>query len=316
MRNTYNVRKIIGLALMSLIVAAGILFIGCPAQAGKGEIIVASKIDTEGALLGAMIVHILENDGFTVDDRTAFGTTDVIRQAISSGEIDIYPEYTGNGAFFYPGAASDDVWKNGQAAYDTVSQLDRESIDVVWLERAQANNTWAIAVRKDLAQSAGLSTLTDLGAYISSGGEFKIAASEEFITRPDVLPAFESTYAFSLNEEQLLSFSGGNTALTEKAAADQTEGVNAAMAYGTDGQLSAFDLVVLTDDRGVQPVYEPAPIVRAEILNEYPEITDLLAPVFQSLDLETLQALNSSIAVDGNDTAQVAQQYLVDNGFL
>lgn len=314
MKNIYYTRKAIGLALSCLLVIGVLL--SCMPQSEKGEVIVASKIDTEGALLGAMIVQLLENDGFGVDDRTQFGTTDVIRKAIANGEIDIYPEYTGNGAFFYPGMEDDAVWKNGQSGYEAVKRLDKENIDVVWLERAQANNTWAIAIRTELAEREQIRTLTDLGKYITAGGAFKIAASEEFITQPGVLPAFESTYGFKLDETQLLSFSGGNTALTEKAAADQIEGVNAAMAYGTDGQLAAFNLVVLTDDRGVQPVYEPAPIIRGELLSEYPEIEALLAPVFQSLDLETLQALNSSIAVEGNDAAEIARQYLTDGGFI
>jgi len=316
--NYIRMRRVlrISFAVVGSIVAMGMFFVSCAPQSGKGPIVVASKIDTEGGLLGTMIVQVLENEGFEVDDRTQFGTTDVIRKAISSGEIDIYPEYTGNGAFFYPGEIEDNVWKNGQQGYDAIRALDQERIDVVWLTRAEANNTWAIAIREDVAASAGLVTLSDLGRYISAGGEFKIAASEEFITRPDVLPAFESTYGFALSEEQILSFSGGNTALTEKAAADQTEGVNAAMAYGTDGQLSAFNLVVLEDDRGVQPVYEPAPIIRAEVLDQYPEIADLLAPVFNSLDLTTLQRLNASIAVEGNDVMQVARQYLTENGFI
>ena len=317
MKSYYHLGKIIYFAIITMLIAMVLFSLGCASkETTKGPIVVASKIDTEGSLLGAMIVQVLENDGFDVDDRTQFGTTDIIRKAIASGEIDIYPEYTGNGAFFYPGVASDAVWKNGQQGFDTVRMLDKESIDVVWLQRAEANNTWAIAVREDLAQSAGLASLSDLGQYIAGGGTFKMAASEEFITRPDVLPAFESTYGFTLTEEQLLSFSGGNTALTEKAASDQTEGVNATMAYGTDGQLSAFGLVVLTDDKEVQPAYEPAPIVRAMILDEYPVIEELLAPVFKSLDLEKLQALNASIAVEGNDAAQIAEQYLIENGFI
>ena len=300
--------------VIAAIIVCGI--VACAPQAAKGPIVVASKIDTEGGLLGKMIVLVLENDGFEVEDRVEFGTTDVIRNAIANSEIDIYPEYTGNGAFFYQGAAPDDVWKNPQRAYDTVKQLDDENLDIVWLTRAPANNTWAIAVRSDLAQSENLSTLSDLGVYISNGGYYKLAASEEFITRSDVLPSFESTYGFELTEDQLLSFSGGNTALTEKAAADETEGVNSAMAYGTDGQLAAFNLTVLADDKGVQPVYEPAPIVRGEVLAEYPEIEALLAPIFQSLSLEALQSLNSDIAVEGRDNSEVAREYLVANGFI
>ena len=307
-KNTLKLGIVLSIVILSLV--------ACPPQAGKGPLVVASKIDTEGELLGKMIVFALEEDGFEVEDRTQFGTTDVIRNAIINNEIDIYPEYTGNGAFFYQGAASDNVWKNSQEAYETVKQLDLENNNLVWLTRASANNTWAIAVRSDLAQSENLVTLSDLGSYINRGGTFKLAASEEFITRDDVLPAFEATYGFKLQDDQLLSFSGGNTALTEQAAANQTEGVNAAMAYGTDGQLAAFGLTVLTDDRGVQPIYEPAPLVRKEIYENYPEIEALLAPIFLSLSLETLQSLNSSIAVEGRDSGEVAKEYLVNQGFI
>lgn len=284
-------------------------------EAGKGPIVVASKIDTEGALLGNMIVQLLEADGFEVEDNTEFGPTDVIRRAISNGEIDIYPEYTGNGAFFFPDSPRG-VWKDRQAGLETVRELDLEANNIVWLEPAPANNTWAIAVRRDLAEEANLDSLDDLGRYVREGGNFKLAASEEFVTREDVLPAFESTYNFELTDDQLLTFSGGNTATTTQAAARQTDGVNGAMAYGTDGQLPALGLKVLEDSRGVMPVYEPAPIVREEIINAYPEIAEILNPVFASLDLETLQELNSQIAVEGRDPSSVAQEYLEENGFL
>lgn len=280
----------------------------------KGPVVVASKIDTEGALLGNMIVLLLESEGFEVDNRVEFGPTDVIRRAITNGEIDLYPEYTGNGAFFF-GEAGEDVWKNPEAGYERAKQLDMEANSIVWLQPAPANNTWAIAVREELADQ-GLTTMDDIGPYMEDGGTFKLAASEEFVSRPDVLPAFEETYDFTLEEENLLVFSGGNTATTMQAAARQRENVNAAMAYGTDGQLAALGLVVLDDTKGVQPVYLPTPIIREEVLNEYPEIEGILAPVFESLDRETLQGLNSSIAVEGRAAEAVAEEYLRSNGFL
>lgn len=280
----------------------------------KGPVVVASKIDTEGALLGNMIVLLLEADGFEVENRVEFGPTDVIRRAITNGEIDLYPEYTGNGAFFF-GEAGQDVWKDPEAGYQRVKELDAEANNIVWLQPSPANNTWAIAVREELAAD-GLTTMDDIGPYLQEGGTFKLAASEEFVSRPDVLPAFEETYGFTLTEENLLVFSGGNTATTMQAAARQREGVNAAMAYGTDGQLAALGLVVLDDTQGVQPVYQPAPIVRREILDQYPEIEDLLAPIFTELDRETLQGLNSAIAVEGRAAEDVAEEYLTQNGFL
>jgi osmoprotectant transport system substrate-binding protein len=285
------------------------------AKEGKGQVVVASKIDTEGALLGQMIIQMLKAKGITAVDRTEFGTTDVIRKAVINGEIDIYPEYTGNGGFFFEGT-DPAVWKSAQKGYEAVKRLDKEKNDIVWLTPAPANNTWAIAIRMDVAKSGKIKTLEDFAGYVARGGKVKLAGSEEFASRPDALPAFEKAYGFSLSKDQLLVFSGGNTAQTEKAAAEGTDGVNAAMAYGTDGQLAALGLLVLQDTKGVQPVYAPAPIVRAVVLEKHPQIETILKPVFESLDLVTLQTLNSKIAVEGRVASDVALEYLKSKKFL
>jgi len=101
-----------------------------------------------------------------------------------------------------------------------------------------------------------------------------------------------------------------------KALANGTDGVNFSLCYGTDGQLDDLGLVVLEDTKGVPPVYEPAPVVRGEIMDAYPQIADILAPVFASLDLTTLQTLNSRVALGGEDAKAVAKDYLTTNGFL
>ena len=168
----------------------------------------------------------------------------------------------------------------------------------------------------DLSKSKGIKTLEDFADYVNGGGYVKVAGSEEFVSRPDAMPAFEKAYGFKLSKDQLLILSGGNTAQTEKAAAEQIDGVNAAMAYGTDGALAALGLWILEDTKGVQPIYEPTPILRAEVFDRYPEIESILKPVFQSLDLVTLQTLNSKIAIEGQDASAVAKQYLESKGFL
>ena len=276
---------------------------------------VGSKIDTEGSLLGQMIVILLRSKGFKVIDRTGLGATNVVRQAIIAGEIDIYPEYTGNGYYFFEDSDAE-AWKDPKRAHQRVSALDLEKNGIVWLSPAPANNTWAIAVRKDLAQKEGLATLEDLAAFVNSGGRIRLACSEEFATRPDALPAFEDAYGFKLDSASLLILSGGNTAQTEQAASLGRDGVNAAMAYGTDGGIAILDLLVLEDTLGVQPVYEPAPIIRKEILEAYPEIADIMDPVFEKLDLVTLQTLNGKIAVEGQDPARVAGEFLRSQGFI
>ncbi len=123
-------------------------------------------------------------------------------------------------------------------------------------------------------------------------------------------PAIEKTYGFHLKADQLLTLSGGNTAATLRAAAEGTSGVNAAMAYGTDGELAALGLIALCDDKGAQIVYAPAPVVRQSVLDADPDIAPLLDKVFSTLTLETLQSLNAKVSVDGEDAGKVAKDYL------
>ncbi len=281
----------------------------------QGAVRVGSKIDTEGSLLGNIIIQTLEAGGIKTENRLQLGTTKIVRSALIAGEIDIYPEYTGNGAFFLADEKNP-AWKNASAGYERVKALDAEKNKLVWLRPAPANNTWAIAVRSDVAQANKLATLDDLGRYVAGGGKLKLAASAEFVERPDALPAFQAAYGFKLRQDQLLTLAGGDTALTIKTAAEQTSGVNAAMAYGTDGPLAALKLVIMEDSKGVQPVYAPAPVVRADLLARQPKIATLLEPVFRSLDGATLQALNAQIALEGQDAKKVAERYLKSKGFI
>lgn len=283
-------------------------------QAAARDIIVSSKIDTEGGLLGNVILLALENAGMPVENRLQLGGTPIVRDAITSGQIDIYPEYTGNAAFFHNEADSP-VWKDAAQSYARAAELDRAQ-DIVWLAAAPANNTWAVAVRKDVADENGLKTMSDFGRWVAGGGKVKLAASAEFVTSPAALPAFQTTYGFQLSPDQLVQLSGGDTAATIAAAAQQTSNVNAAMVYGTDGGIEPAGLVVMEDDKGVQPVYQPAPLVRAEVLAEYPQIAAVLDPIFQGFDLATLQELNARIQVGGEPAATVAQDYLTKKGLI
>ncbi|MFD2813634.1 ABC transporter substrate-binding protein [Paracoccus aerius] len=277
--------------------------------------VVSSKIDTEGGLLGNMILLALQDAGLPVQDRLQLGGTPIMRDAIVAGQIDIYPEYTANGAFFFNEADSP-VWKDAAQGYARVAELDREQNNIVWLTPSPANNTWAIALRQEVAEENGLATMSQMGEWIAGGGQVKLAASTEFVTSPAALPAFQETYGFALTPDQLVQLAGGDTAATIAAAAQQTSGVNAAMVYGTDGAIAEAGLLVMEDDKAVQPVYQPAPIVRAEVLEAHPQIAEVLEPIFASLTLQTLQTLNGRIQIGGEPASAVAQDYLTQAGFL
>jgi osmoprotectant transport system substrate-binding protein len=283
--------------------------------AANAQVVVSSKIDTEGGVLGNIIKQVLEANDIAVEDRIQLGATPIMREAIIAGEIDIYPEYTGNGAYFFD-RAEEPIWNDATQAYDEAKKLDYDVNKIVWLTPSPANNTWAVALRSDVAEANSLVTFTQFGEWVAGGGEVKLAASAEFVNSAAALPKFQEVYGFTLTQDQLVVLSGGDTAATIAAAAQQTNGVNAAMVYGTDGGISASGLVVLEDDQGVQPVYQPAPIIREEVLTEYPQIEELLAPVFGSLTLETLQELNGRVQLGGEAADAVATDYLTQNGFL
>ncbi len=299
-----------------LLGAAAIVALTAGAAAAAGSpVVVSSKIDTEGGLLGNVISQVLQANGIPTTEKIQLGNTSIVRGAITAGQIDIYPEYTGNAAFFF-NKADDPLWNDAAKAYAEAAKLDYDANKIVWLAPAPANNTWAVALRKDLAEPNKLVTFSDFGKYIAGGGAVKLAASAEFVNSPAALPKFQSVYAFTLSPDQLVILSGGDTAATIAAAAQQTSGVNAAMVYGTDGGIASSGLVVLTDDKGVQPVYNPAPIIREAVLTQYPQIKDLLGPVFAKLDLATLQTLNGRIQVGGETAQAVAIDWLKSNGFL
>jgi osmoprotectant transport system substrate-binding protein len=197
-----------------------------------------------------------------------------------------------------------------------VKRLDREKHNLVWLDRAPANNTWLIAVRGDLAKREKLATMEDFARLAGKAGAIKLAGSAEFVESAAALPSFEKVYNFKLPREQIVVLPGGDTAVTMRAAAQGVSGVNSAMVYGTDGAIAALDLVVMDDTKGAQIVYEPAPVVRASVLERHPAIGPALAKVFGSLDMTKLQNLNAQIAVEGKPAQEVARRYLEQEGLL
>jgi osmoprotectant transport system substrate-binding protein len=276
-------------------------------------VVVGSKLDLEGGLLGQIILLSLERAGVPTENRLQIGPTAIARAALLSGAIDISVEYTGNAAFFFD-QEDDEIWKDAQGGYIRAAELDAKHNGLVWLTPAPADNTWVIAIPATLAKAASLATLEDFAGFANAGNRVRLAASAEFVESAAGLPAFESAYGFKLRAAQLLILSGGETSATMKAAADGISGVNAAMAYGADGALKALDLVALGDPRRAEPVYAPTPVVRAAALEAYPRIRSALDPVFAGLDLAALRDMNEKVAVEGRAARAVAQAYLAARG--
>ena len=283
----------------------------------KKPVTIATMLDSEGSVLGQMILQVLNANGIETVDRINFGTPDILRAALENGEVDLVVDYTGSGQYYHPEDATDtSIWNDPVKGYEFTAELDFEKNNIVWLTPSPANNTESIAVRREFSEVNNITDMTQLAAYINAGNEFKLIAASSFVENPLGLLGYEEAYGFKLNNDQIIALSSGNTAEMLKALAESTNGVNASLVYGTDGALDKLDLIVLDDPMHIPPVYLPAPVIRKEVLDLYPEIEALLKPVFESLTLEVLQNLNAQVAYDGKDAASVAKAYLEDNNFV
>lgn len=304
-----------------LIAVLSLGFFSSVATAQDEAIRVGSKQFTEQIVLGQIMLAALEDAGYSVEDRTNLGSTQVNRDALVNGEIDVYAEYTGTALYNYFNDVEwadipEDAYADRELGYALVSSYDAVLNDLIWLEPTPANNTYAFAVTSDFAEENGIYTAVDFADYVNSGGEVYMATGDEFAQRPDGIPAFEQTYGFDLTEDQLLVIAGGTPAQTEQALNEGANGVNVAMAYATDGALQAYNFVVLEDPFGAQPIYAPTPVFRGEVIRANPEIAGILNPIFRALDNVTLQGLNAAVEVDGENPSDVARTWLAENGFI
>jgi osmoprotectant transport system substrate-binding protein len=289
---------------------------------------VGSKADNEGAFLGQVVLQVLKREGIPVVDRTQLGPTSIVRRALLGGDLDVYPEYTGNAAFFFH-RESDPAFRDAAKAYALAASLDKVN-HVTWLKPAPADNHWAIGVRRDVAEAEGLRSLVDFARWVNGGAavtpiareraptgagasgreDVLLAGSAEFVESDAALPAFQQAYGFTLRGEQLLVLAGGDTSATIKAAAEGISGVNASMVYSTDGAIAVTGLVVLEDPKHVEMVYQPAAVVRDAVLKRYPAMRGALEAAFAPLTVERLRALNARTQIDGEDASVVAADYL------
>jgi osmoprotectant transport system substrate-binding protein len=298
----------------SVLVRLAALLLTCLAVPLPAAVVVSSKLDSEAAMLGQMVRLVLEANGIATRDRTRIGATPVVRKALLAGEIDLYVEYTGNAGLFF-NDASDPAWRNLEQGYALGARLDYQANHIVWLTPAPASNTWALAVRRDVAEAQRLSTLSDFGRWVRGGGQVVLACSAEF-ANAGTLRSLERTYAFTLRSDQLIVLAGGETSATIRAAAAGTSGTNTAMVYSTDGGIAAANLLMLEDNLHNQPVYAPVPLIREAVLRANPRIAAIVKPLMESFDTKTLQRLNERIQIDGEADEEVAAGYLRSKGFI
>lgn len=279
---------------------------GSSSTGGSGgePIKVGSKDFTEQFILGEMYALVLENKGLKVERKLNLGGTPVAQAGLQSGKIDLYPEYTGTGLLT---VLKESAKTDPKQVFDTVSKGYKEKFKLVWLDPAPMNNNQALVMTQEGAKKYGIKTISDMKAKAS---QLTMIGPPEFEAREDGLPGLKKAYG----DFKLKKFIPADPGLRYKTLTNGQADV--AVAFGTDGEISANKLVVLDDDKKLFPPYQVAPVVRQDILDKNPAIRDALNTLAPKLTDETMRSLNYEVSGKQREPAQVAKEFLTKESLI
>lgn len=273
----------------------------------KGKVAVGGKDFTEQQILSKITSIYLKENGFDVEEASNMGSA-VVRSALENGQIDIYWEYTGTGLVVYQ---KQEVETDPEEAYEKVKENDKEH-GITWLNKANFNNTYAILMKKDTAEKMGVKTISDLAKMVNDNPDkLKFASNAEFYAREDGVKGLQKLYGFKFPSKNVVKMDSG---LLYNALKDGQ--VDVSVGFATDGRIKGFDLVILEDDQQFFPAYNGVPVVRQEVAEKSPEISELMNKLAGLLDNETMMSLNYSVDVEHKDITEVSRSWLEEQGLV
>ena len=287
---------IVAFALVALI---GVLVITAPgpsdnpnSASGKTSsdiITIGGKNFTEQVILGEILAQTIEaHTGLGVSRKLNLGGTMICFNAIQSGDLDAYAEYTGTGLV---NILDKPVMSDPEKTYNTVKKDFADKYQLVWLKPFGFNNTYTLTMRRKQAESMGIESISDLAEYIKNNPDKAPTAAfdGEFHARPDGYKGLKKHYGFEFPEKPKQMDAG----LMYRACADSA--VDVICAFATDGRIPAYDLKVLKDDKNFFPPYYAAPLVRKASLDKHPELEEALNLLAGKIDDHTMQKLNYEV---------------------
>jgi osmoprotectant transport system substrate-binding protein len=266
---------------------------------------IGSKDFTEELLLGEMYALILEANGIPVERKLNLAGTQVAHEALTNGQIDIYPEYTGTGYQFILGIQ--DGEKDPVKVYERTAADYKSKWNLVWLDPAPMNDTNAIACTPEAVAKYNLKTLSDLAV---AAPDIRFAGIPDFPQRPDGLAGLKQTYGGFEFKSLILLDPGLKYKAIQEGKAD------CVIAFSTDGQIAALNLVLMADDKGLWPPYQVAPVVRSELLQRSPEVRDALNKLAPLITNDVISSLNWKVDGDKQEYTAVARAFLKEKGLI
>jgi len=272
---------------------------------------IGSKSFQEQLILGKIAAILMQSAGAEVKDLTNMPGSDTSRQAMLGGQIQMAWEYTGTAWISYLGHDTGIPDKKKQ--YDAVRQEDEQKYGLIWLDPAPMNNSYGFAVTRKNSERLGLTKMSQFGSVPAKDRTFCVES--EFANRNDGFEPMLKHYGVPLGSavprDNIRTLDTGAV----YAATDKGDCLFGEI-FTTDGRIKSLDLVVLEDDKSYFPAYNVAPVVAKKVLDEYPQLRELLKPVSDKLTDEVLIELNSEVDVDGREPADVAMDWLVKEGFV
>lgn len=303
MRMTASIRLVMTTLLIFFILGASP---GYP-RAEK-TIVVGGKNFTEQYLLAELAKYLLEDAGFDVELETGVGSA-VVRRSLENDQIDLYYEYTGTAYTVFYQQSDREIMTDPRRVYEWVKKADAEK-GLIWLEPVEFNNTYTLLMRKQQAKKLDIETISDLSRYINEHpGELIIGVNAEFWARPDGFKPLMKTYGFRVPYGKVRKMASG---LLYKALKEKK--VDVSMGFATDGRIAAFGFVIVEDDKNYFPAYNPAPVVRKEVIETHRELPGILEPIADNLTTEEMQQMNAAVDVEHKDVSDVAKRWLERKG--
>jgi len=290
--------------LLTVMMMAGVL-VGCGGDTDENSVTIGSKQFTENILLAEMYAQLIENfTDINVERRLNLGGTTVIFSALMSGEVDIYPEYSGT-AFNellrheFEGIDSDEIFR-------IATEGLYAEYEITMFGPIGINNTFAVAMLRNKAEELGIVTMSDL-AEVS--GDLRFAAHHLFFTRSDGFPRMIEVYEMAFAEELRMD----RALLYDALAQGQLDVIEV---FSTDSQLKVHDMVVLEDNLGMFPAYHASVIARNDVLNSFPELREVLNLLENRITDVRMQELNYEVDINNRNPADVAREFLQELGLI
>ncbi len=288
--------------LMILLVSMLVLSACTTSTDQDTTIIVGGKNFTEQFIMSEMLSILIEENTDLKTELKSNLAANVLFEAIKSDEVDLYLEYTGTGLIYL----GEEPQTDPEAVYEMVTEEFEKQFDIRWSKPYGFNNTYAMVVTKETAEQYNLKTVSDMAAVAD---QLTVAGSYVFTERADGYPGLSAHYGFEFKDVR-----GVEPALLH-AVLEQGD-VDVISAFATDGQIAAFQRVILEDDKQFFPPYDAAVVARGEILDAHPELVDLLDSLAGRIDDLKMSELNAKVDLEHLEPRDVARAFLVEEGLI